>query len=31
MTLLDELDVLIERGIYSDQEALIEDALRALL
>lgn len=31
MTLLDELDVLIERGIYGDQEALIEDALRALL
>jgi predicted HTH domain antitoxin len=30
-TLLDELDILIERGIYSDQKALIEDAMRALL
>jgi predicted HTH domain antitoxin len=30
-TLLDELDVLIERGVYSDQRALMEDAIRALL
>jgi predicted HTH domain antitoxin len=30
-TLLDELDVLIERGLYEDQEALIEDAMRSLL
>jgi predicted HTH domain antitoxin len=31
VTLIDELDVLVERGIYSDQEALMEDAIRALL
>ena len=30
-TLLDELDVLVERGTYSDQKALMEDAIRALL
>lgn len=30
-TLLDELDVLVERGIYSDKKALIDDAVRTLL
>jgi predicted HTH domain antitoxin len=30
-TLLDELDLLVERGVYEDQEALIEDAMRSLL
>ena len=30
-TLLEELDILVERGIYSDKEALMEDAIRALL
>lgn len=30
-TLMDELDVLVERGVYSGQQALMEDALRALL
>jgi predicted HTH domain antitoxin len=28
---MDELDVLVERGVYSGQQALMEDALRALL
>ena len=30
-TLLDAVAVLIERGIYKDREALVHDALRALL
>lgn len=30
-TLLDEVDVLIERGIYRDRDALLQDALRSLL
>jgi len=30
-TLLDQLDVLVERGIYKDREALMKDALRSLL
>ena len=30
-TLLDELDVLVEQGVYSDQKALMKDAIRALL
>ena len=30
-TLLDAVTVLIERGIYKDREALLHDALRALL
>ena len=30
-TLLDELDVLVQRGIYRDKEALMDDAVRALL
>jgi predicted HTH domain antitoxin len=30
-TLLDAVTVLIERGIYKDREALVHDALRALL
>jgi predicted HTH domain antitoxin len=28
---LDRLDVLVERGIYRDREALVRDAMRALL
>jgi predicted HTH domain antitoxin len=30
-TLLDAVTVLIERGIYKDRDALLQDALRALL
>jgi len=30
-TLLDAVTVLIERGIYKDRDALVQDALRALL
>ena len=30
-TLLDAVSVLIERGIYKDRDALLQDALRALL
>jgi len=30
-TLLDELDVLIEKGIYKDRESLVRDAMRSLL
>src|SRR2546423_15635584 len=30
-TLLDAVAVLIERGIYKDRDALMQDALRALL
>ena len=30
-TLLDVVTVLIERGIYKDRDALLQDALRALL
>jgi predicted HTH domain antitoxin len=30
-TLLDAVTVLIERGIYKDRDALMQDALRALL
>lgn len=30
-TLLDELNLLVERGVYEDQEALVEDAMRSLL
>lgn len=30
-TLLDAMAVLIERGIYKDRDALVQDALRALL
>jgi predicted HTH domain antitoxin len=30
-TLLDAVAVLIERGIYKDRDALVQDALRALL
>ncbi|MEA3345789.1 MAG: UPF0175 family protein [Chloroflexota bacterium] len=29
--LLDELDVLVERGIYEDKAALLKDAMRSLL
>jgi len=29
--LLDELDVLVERGIYKDRETLMKDAMRSLL
>lgn len=29
--ILDELDVLVERGIYKDREALLNDAMRSLL
>ncbi|RMF34304.1 MAG: hypothetical protein D6759_06040, partial [Chloroflexi bacterium] len=29
--LLDEMDLLVEEGIYRDRESLIRDALRALL
>jgi len=29
--ILDELDVLVERGIYKDREALMNDAMRLLL
>lgn len=31
VTLLEELDVLVERGVYRDREALLNDALRSLL
>ena len=31
VTLLDELDILIERGIYKDRETLMKDAMRSLL
>lgn len=31
ITLLDELEVLVERGIYKDREALLQDAMRSLL
>lgn len=31
VTLLDEVDVLVERGIYKDREALMKDAVRSLL
>ena len=31
VTLLDELDVIVKRGIYKDREALIKDAMRSLL
>ena len=31
VTLLDKLDVLVERGIYRDREALMKDAMRSLL
>ena len=30
-TLLDKLTVLVEHGIYKNQDALVQDALRALL
>jgi Arc/MetJ-type ribon-helix-helix transcriptional regulator len=30
-TLLEAVTVLIERGIYKDRDALLQDALRALL
>jgi len=30
-TLLDELDVLIGKGIYKDRESLMKDAMRSLL
>jgi predicted HTH domain antitoxin len=30
-TLLEKLAVLVEHGIYKDQDALVQDALRALL
>ncbi len=30
-TLLDELDVLIGKGIYKDRESLVKDAMRSLL
>ena len=29
--ILDELDILAERGIYKDREALLNDAMRSLL
>ena len=29
--ILDELDILVERGIYKDREALLNDAMRSLL
>lgn len=31
VTLLDEVHLLVERGIYKDHKALLEDALRSLL
>ncbi len=31
ITILDELDVLVERGIYKDREELLRDAVRSLL
>jgi len=31
VTLLDDLDILVERGIYRDRETLIKDAVRSLL
>ena len=31
VTVLNRLDVLIERGIYKDRESLIKDAMRSLL
>ena len=31
VTVLDRLDVLVERGIYRDREALVKDAMRSLL
>jgi len=30
-TLLEEMDILVKLGIYRDQKALVEDAMRALL
>jgi predicted HTH domain antitoxin len=30
-TLLDELNLLVEQGVYEDQDALLEDAMRSLL
>lgn len=30
-TLLDELDVLVGKGIYKDRESLVKDAMRSLL
>lgn len=31
ITLLDELEILVERGIYKDREALVRDAMQSLL
>lgn len=31
VTVSDELDMLVERGIYKDREALLKDAMRSLL
>ncbi len=31
LTLLDEMDILVEEGIYRDRESLVRDAFRALL
>lgn len=31
MTVLSELDILIEEGLYKDKEALLQDAMRSLL
>lgn len=31
ITLLDELDILVERGIYKNREELLQDAMRSLL
>ena len=30
-SILEELDILVERGIYKDREALLNDAMRSLL